>query len=166
MLVIMGQFPAQVFGTAVFFGRDCTIPLPATPQLLRIREVHAQQEVNVILDMIQREMDRDTPAHDRATEAYEGARKALAEGRRLSCQARVEDDVVVDVPSSSQVHRQVVRKAAEARDIELYPLVKLHYVEVAEPDMQDPSGDANVVTGTTYEFGPDGTQFAQPVKLE
>jgi uncharacterized 2Fe-2S/4Fe-4S cluster protein (DUF4445 family) len=75
------------------------------------------------------------------TEQRYGTRKVLAEGRRLSCQAKVEADVVVDVPSSSQVHRQVVRKEAEARDIELYPLVKLHFVEVAEPDMHDPSGD-------------------------
>ncbi|HEX9473696.1 MAG TPA: ASKHA domain-containing protein [Steroidobacteraceae bacterium] len=69
------------------------------------------------------------------------ARVGLSGGRRLSCQARVEADVVVDVPPSSQVHRQVVRKAAEARDIELYPVVRLHFVEVAEPDMHDPSGD-------------------------
>jgi AraC family transcriptional activator of pobA len=38
---------AQVFGTAVFFGRDPKVVLPKTPQHLRIREVHAQQEVNV-----------------------------------------------------------------------------------------------------------------------
>jgi uncharacterized 2Fe-2S/4Fe-4S cluster protein (DUF4445 family) len=69
------------------------------------------------------------------------SRQPLAAGRRLSCQARVESDVVIDVPPGSQVHRQVVRKAAEARDIELYPLVTLHYVEVTEPDMHDPSGD-------------------------
>src|SRR5688572_7265284 len=69
------------------------------------------------------------------------SRQPLAAGRRLSCQARVEADVVIDVPPGSQVHRQVVRKSAEARDIELYPLVKLHYVEVTEPDMHDPSGD-------------------------
>lgn len=62
----------QVFGTAVFFGRDNTVTLPDTPQHLRIREVHAQQEVNVVLDMIQREMDSDTPAHDRATRHYLG----------------------------------------------------------------------------------------------
>jgi uncharacterized 2Fe-2S/4Fe-4S cluster protein (DUF4445 family) len=68
-------------------------------------------------------------------------RQPLAPGRRLSCQARVEADVVIDVPPGSQVHRQVVRKSAESRDIELYPLVKLHYVEVTEPDMGDPSGD-------------------------
>jgi uncharacterized 2Fe-2S/4Fe-4S cluster protein (DUF4445 family) len=75
------------------------------------------------------------------TEQRYGERKGLAEGCRLSCQARVQADVVVDVPQNSQVHRQVVRKEAEARDIELYPLVKLHYVEVDEPDMHDPSGD-------------------------
>ncbi|MBS0373123.1 MAG: DUF4445 domain-containing protein [Proteobacteria bacterium] len=68
-------------------------------------------------------------------------RRVLAEGRRLSCQALVQGDVVVDVPATSQVHRQVVRKAAEARDIELYPLVTLHYVEVHEPDMHDQAGD-------------------------
>ena len=41
-------------------------------------------------------------------------RVPLAEGRRLSCSARVEADVVIDVPASSQVHRQVVRKGFEA----------------------------------------------------
>ena len=76
-----------------------------------------------------------------APEITLAGRKLLAPGRRLSCQARVLGDVVVDVPASSQVHRQVVRKAAEARDIELYPVITLHYVEVAEPDMHDPSGD-------------------------
>ena len=65
----------------------------------------------------------------------------MAQGRRLSCSAQVLGDVVIDVPSDSQVHRQVVRKAAEAHDIELDPVVRLHYVEVQEPDMHDPSGD-------------------------
>jgi uncharacterized 2Fe-2S/4Fe-4S cluster protein (DUF4445 family) len=50
-------------------------------------------------------------------------------------------DVVIDVPETSQVHRQVVRKEADARAIELNPVVRLHYVEVKEPDMHDPSGD-------------------------
>jgi len=65
----------------------------------------------------------------------------LAPGRRLSCSTQVLGDVVIDVPSDSQVHRQVVRKAAEAHDIELDPVVRLHYVEVQPPDMHDPSGD-------------------------
>jgi len=65
----------------------------------------------------------------------------MATGRRLSCSTLLLGDVVVDVPPDSQVHRQVVRKAAEARDIELDPAVRLHYVEVQPPDMHDPSGD-------------------------
>lgn len=62
----------QVFGTAVFFGRDCEVTLPTQALHLRIREVHAQQELNVLLDTIQREMDSDSPAHDRATRHYLG----------------------------------------------------------------------------------------------
>ena len=68
-------------------------------------------------------------------------RAPLAPGRRLSCSARVRADVVIDVPASSQVHRQVVRKEADARAIELNPVVRLHYVQVKQPDMHDPSGD-------------------------
>ena len=71
---------------------------------------------------------------------YAGKR-ALAEGRRLSCSTRVLGDVVIDVPPDSQVHKQVVRKRPEMRAIELDPVVTLHYVEVAEPNMHDPSGD-------------------------
>jgi uncharacterized 2Fe-2S/4Fe-4S cluster protein (DUF4445 family) len=68
-------------------------------------------------------------------------RVPLADGRRLSCSARVEADVVIDVPASSQVHRQVVRKEADEHAIELDPVVRLHYVQVKQPDMHDPSGD-------------------------
>ena len=62
-------------------------------------------------------------------------------GRRLSCQSLVQGDVVIDVPPDSQVHKQVVRKRAEVRDIKLDPAIRLHYVEVEEPDMHNPSGD-------------------------
>jgi len=69
-------------------------------------------------------------------------RKGLAPGRRLGCHATVLGDLVVDVPPESHVHRQVVRKTADARDIELDPLVTLHYVEVARPDLATPRSDA------------------------
>ncbi|MDP9010960.1 MAG: ASKHA domain-containing protein [Pseudomonadota bacterium] len=75
------------------------------------------------------------------TEMRFSRRSPLAPGRRLSCSARVEADVVIDVPASSQVHRQVVRKEADVRAIELNPVVRLHYVQVQQPDMHDPSGD-------------------------
>ena len=45
--------------------------------------------------------------------------KPLVQGRRLSCQAQILGDLVIDVPPESQMHRQVVRKAAEHRDITL-----------------------------------------------
>lgn len=62
----------QVFGTAIFFGKDSAVPLPAAPQILRIREVHAQQELNVLVDMIQREMNGDLAGHERAARHYLG----------------------------------------------------------------------------------------------
>ena len=68
-------------------------------------------------------------------------RRGLASGRRLSCHTRLQGDAVIDVPPDSQVHRQVVRKAAEARDIEIDPVVRLCYVEVPPPDIDHPSGD-------------------------
>ena len=65
----------------------------------------------------------------------------LGPGRRLGCQARLLADVVIAVPAESQVHRQLVRKRAEAHPIEIDPVVRLCYVEVREPDMHDPSSD-------------------------
>jgi uncharacterized 2Fe-2S/4Fe-4S cluster protein (DUF4445 family) len=76
-----------------------------------------------------------------AAEQQFARRRPLPEGHRLSCSARIEGDLVVDVPASSQVHRQVIRKAADTRVITLDPLVHLHYVEVRQPDMHDPAGD-------------------------
>ncbi|MDB6090079.1 MAG: fdx [Gammaproteobacteria bacterium] len=76
-----------------------------------------------------------------AAEQSYSSRRPLPGGHRLSCSARIQGDLVVDVPSSSQVHRQVVRKAADLRVITLDPVVHLHYVEVQQPDMHDPSGD-------------------------
>jgi uncharacterized 2Fe-2S/4Fe-4S cluster protein (DUF4445 family) len=76
-----------------------------------------------------------------AAEQSFSRRRPLAAGRRLSCSTTIQGDLVVDVPPDSQVHRQVVRKAVDARPITLDPVVHLHYVEVREPDMHDPSGD-------------------------
>ncbi|MCU4653619.1 ASKHA domain-containing protein [Roseibacterium sp. SDUM158016] len=73
-------------------------------------------------------------------ERYDRVR-GLKEGRRLGCQATVQGDIVIDVPPESQVHRQVVRKAASARPITMDPATRVVMVEVEEPDMHEPSGD-------------------------
>lgn len=82
-----------------------------------------------------------TPWNEVEQHYHDKSRKGVREGRRLSCQARILGDVVVDVPADSQVHKQVVRKRPEVRDIVLDPAVRLHYVEVEPPDMHKPSGD-------------------------
>ncbi len=76
-----------------------------------------------------------------AVEERYKSKRGLAEGRRLGCQACIEGDVVIDVPPESQVHKQVVRKRAEARQIVMDPATRLYLVEVEEPDMHEPSGD-------------------------
>lgn len=73
-------------------------------------------------------------------ERYDRVR-GLPEGRRLSCSATIQGDLVVDVPQDTVVNAQVVRKAATDRFIERNPAVHLCYVEVDEPDMHKPLGD-------------------------
>ncbi len=80
-----------------------------------------------------------------AVEERYKSKRGLKDGRRLGCQAKIMGDLVVDVPPESQVHKQVVRKAATARDITMSPATRLHYIEVREPDMHEPSGDVQRV---------------------
>ncbi len=68
-------------------------------------------------------------------------KRGLKPDHRLSCNTKLLGDSVIDVPPESQVHKQIVRKRAEARDIELDPAIRLHYVEVEQPDMHNPTGD-------------------------
>ena len=76
-----------------------------------------------------------------ATERKQITDKELDDGFRLSCQARVQGDIVVDVPAQSQTHQQVIRKEATVINIENKPAVKLITVEVEEPELDSPSGD-------------------------
>ncbi|MGG7566321.1 ASKHA domain-containing protein [Rhodovulum sp. DZ06] len=67
--------------------------------------------------------------------------RGLKPGRRLGCQAEIQGDCVIDVPPESQVHKQVVRKRAEVRAVEVNPVVRRYLVVVEEPNMHEPSGD-------------------------
>jgi uncharacterized 2Fe-2S/4Fe-4S cluster protein (DUF4445 family) len=68
-------------------------------------------------------------------------RQALKPSRRLSCHAQLIGDIVIDVPASSQVHKQIVRKRAEVRDIVLDPAIRLHYIYVEKPSLDAQTGD-------------------------
>ncbi|UUP16030.1 ASKHA domain-containing protein [Nitratireductor thuwali] len=72
-------------------------------------------------------------------------KRSLPAGRRLSCAATIEGDLVVDVPQDAVVNAQVVRKDADDRQIARRPAVGLCYVEVEEPDMHKPLGDLDRV---------------------
>ena len=80
--------------------------------------------------------------------------------RRLSCQAKIERDVVIDVPPESQVHRQVVRKEADQRDIVLDVSVHLYFVEVPEASLHDPRGDMQrLLDALEHEWSLTGLTF-------
>jgi len=72
---------------------------------------------------------------------FSDKRTRLQGNQRLSCQALVAGDLVIDVPPESQMHRQVVRKQAEHRDITLDPATHLYYVEVKPAELEDAQGD-------------------------
>ncbi|MBY5163394.1 ASKHA domain-containing protein [Salsipaludibacter albus] len=69
-----------------------------------------------------------------------GARRPL-EGRRLGCATAIHDDVVLDVPAASQVHRQVVRKEVGDLRVTLDPVVRPFYVEVPASGMDERVGE-------------------------
>ena len=92
-------------------------------------------------------------------------KRGLATGRRLSCQAILRSDVVIDVPAESQVHDQVIRKDADTRVIEMDAPTRLCFIEVREPDMHDPSGDLRRVIEALQDQWPDRLS-GQPVTAD
>jgi uncharacterized 2Fe-2S/4Fe-4S cluster protein (DUF4445 family) len=91
-------------------------------------------------------------------------KRGLKAGRRLSCQTLIQGDCVIDVPAESQVHKQVVRKRAEVRDIKLDPVTKLYYIVVEEPDMHHPSSDLErVYDALKSQWGIDGLTCDLPI---
>ena len=67
---------------------------------------------------------------------YKGKR-ALVEGNRLGCMAKLCGDMVIDVPAMSQVHRQIVRKDLDLGVIVVDPTFSLYYVAVAPSELGD-----------------------------
>ena len=70
------------------------------------------------------------------------ARRPLRAGRRLGCAATVLDDAVIAVPSESQVHKQVVRKAVDLTGLVIDPQFRLFNVDVPKAVL----GDSESVT--------------------
>ena len=98
-----------------------------------------------------------------ASEARYAEKRKLAADRRLACQCSIEGDLVIDVPAESQVHNQLVRKAADNRTITLIPPVRLCFIEVREPDMHEPSGDLRRIIEALERSGQTASQVRSHV---
>lgn len=102
--------------------------------------------------------------------SYHGARP-FTEGHRLGCAAMIRADVVVDVPATSQVHRQVVRKDLDLPPVTIDPSFTLWYVEVPKAELGDEASAAGSLSlavaeqhGRSAPFVPFGSLAAlQPV---
>jgi uncharacterized 2Fe-2S/4Fe-4S cluster protein (DUF4445 family) len=77
-------------------------------------------------------------------EAYQ-QRRGMKPERRLGCCAVIQDDVVLDVPPESQVHRPVVRKSLDLSDVMLDPAVHLYYIELPPSVLGDAESMSDLV---------------------
>jgi uncharacterized 2Fe-2S/4Fe-4S cluster protein (DUF4445 family) len=93
--------------------------------------------------------DALTPFTD--TEERYADRRGLKPDRRLGCCALVRDDVVVDVPPESQVHRPVVRKSLDLTGVTLDPAVSLAYLELPPSVLGDAESMADLVIAELAE---------------
>jgi len=71
------------------------------------------------------------------TEVNYRAKRALVPGNRLGCAAKICGDLVVDVPATSQVHRQVVRKDLDLEPITVDPSFSLFYLTIPAAQLGD-----------------------------
>ncbi|MGA7273099.1 MAG: ASKHA domain-containing protein, partial [Acidimicrobiia bacterium] len=88
---------------------------------------------------------RDALSPPGPTEIDYRGRRPLQAGHRLGCAVAIHGDVVIDVPAESQVHRQVVRKRPEVSDFPIDPVVRLHYIVVNPPTLDDARSDLDRV---------------------
>ncbi len=68
-------------------------------------------------------------------------RCGLEPGERLGCSARILGDVVIEVPEVSREKQQVIRKAVGVRTLQVDPAMRLYYVEVPEPALEESRGE-------------------------
>jgi uncharacterized 2Fe-2S/4Fe-4S cluster protein (DUF4445 family) len=60
---------------------------------------------------------------------------------RLSCQCKVLGDVLINVPEESRGNKQIIRKSARERAIEIKPSIRKYYVSMTPPNLERPIAD-------------------------
>jgi len=60
---------------------------------------------------------------------------------RLSCQCKIQGDVLINVPEESRGNKQIVRKSATQREIEVKPAIRKYLVTMSPPNLERPIAD-------------------------
>ena len=60
---------------------------------------------------------------------------------RLSCQSKILGDVLINVPEESRGNKQIVRKSASNRPIEIKPAIRKYLVTMSPPNLERPIAD-------------------------
>ena len=60
---------------------------------------------------------------------------------RLSCQCKIRGDVLINVPEESRGNKQIVRKSARERAIEIKPAIRKYLVSMTPPNLERPIAD-------------------------
>jgi uncharacterized 2Fe-2S/4Fe-4S cluster protein (DUF4445 family) len=60
---------------------------------------------------------------------------------RLSCQCKIRGDVLINVPEESRGNKQIVRKSATEREIEIKPSIRKYLVSMSPPNLERPIAD-------------------------
>ncbi len=60
---------------------------------------------------------------------------------RLSCQCKIRGDVLINVPEESRGNKQIIRKSASARAIEVKPAIRKYLVNMTPPNLERPIAD-------------------------
>lgn len=95
--------------------------------------------------------------------AYWDRRKAGDYRYRLSCAAQVRGPLVISVPEESQARKQIVRKSATERVIELDPAIRQYYVNVTPSTLGDERGDWELLQAALRDqFGLTGLRIDLP----
>ena len=60
---------------------------------------------------------------------------------RLSCQCKIHGDLLINVPEESRGNKQIVRKSARQREIEIKPSIRKYLVTLSPPNLERPIAD-------------------------
>ena len=70
------------------------------------------------------------------------ATRGLQTGQlRLACQAKIQGDILISIPVESQGNKQIIRKSAGERLIDIKPSLRIYLVEMNPPTLSNPKAD-------------------------